>query len=109
MAFGHDVGMVVVFLGDGTRYSRTSQFWFGGLVKANRGPRFCRAASGAYGHDCRHVPGFGRYASLPDVQRIVVSVVLGTASVATLMWLAGKIPPPGFAEFFVQSLLLTFA
>jgi FlaA1/EpsC-like NDP-sugar epimerase len=50
--------------------------------------------------------GLWRYASLPDVQRIVVSVIAGTSGVALTMWLAGKIPPPGFAQFFIQALLL---
>jgi FlaA1/EpsC-like NDP-sugar epimerase len=50
--------------------------------------------------------GLWRYASLPDVQRIVVSVLCGTLASATVLWFTGRIPPPGFAEFFIQSLLL---
>jgi FlaA1/EpsC-like NDP-sugar epimerase len=50
--------------------------------------------------------GLWRYASLPDVQRIVVSVLCGTLTSALILVLAGKIPPPGFAEFFIQALLL---
>jgi FlaA1/EpsC-like NDP-sugar epimerase len=107
MAFGHDVGMVAVSWA-------VALALFGALPGTNS-EGFARlllilsfavplqalmaTIAGMY-------QGLWRYASLPDVQRIVVSVVLGTASVAALMYLAGKIPPPGFAEFFVQSLLL---
>lgn len=107
MAFGHDVGMVVVSWAMalalfGALPNSGSEGWSRlTVVLAFAVPLQALMATiaGMY-------QGLWRYASLPDVQRIVVSVVLGTASVATLMWLAGKIPPPGFAEFFVQSLLL---
>ena len=50
--------------------------------------------------------GLWRYASLPDVQRIVVSVVVGTSASALTLWVAGWMQSPGFAHFFIQALLL---
>ncbi|MBL8520189.1 MAG: polysaccharide biosynthesis protein [Betaproteobacteria bacterium] len=107
MAFCHDAGMVVVswavaltlfglLPGQGAEgWSRLA------LILSFAVPlqAFIATLAGMY-------QGLWRYASLPDVQRIVVSVVLGTAAVAFVMWVAGKVPPPGFAEFFVQSLML---
>lgn len=107
LAFGHDLGMVLVSWAValslfGTIPGSGFEGWDRlALVLAFALPvqAFVATLAGMY-------QGLWRYASLPDVQRIVVSVVLGTASVASLMWIAGKIPPPGFPEFFVQSLML---
>jgi FlaA1/EpsC-like NDP-sugar epimerase len=50
--------------------------------------------------------GLWRYASLPDVQRIVASVVAGSLAVAATLWAGGWLVGLGFAHFFVQTLLL---
>lgn len=50
--------------------------------------------------------GLWRYASLPDVQRIVVSVVVGSSASAFILWAAGWLQALGFAHFFIQALLL---
>ena len=50
--------------------------------------------------------GLWRYASLPDVQRIVVSVVAGSCASALLLLAAGWMQSLGFAHFFIQALLL---
>lgn len=50
--------------------------------------------------------GLWRYASLPDVQRIVMSVVAGSIASALFLWAAGWMQPFGFAHFFFQALLL---
>ena len=50
--------------------------------------------------------GLWRYASLPDVQRIVVSVVAGSIASAFALWVAGWTQSLGFAHFFIQALLL---
>ncbi|MFN8696386.1 MAG: polysaccharide biosynthesis protein, partial [Burkholderiales bacterium] len=50
--------------------------------------------------------GLWRYASLPDVQRIVAAVVAGSLAVAATLWAGGWLIGLGFAHFFVQSLLL---
>ena len=50
--------------------------------------------------------GLWRYASLPDVQRIVISVVAGSSATALTLWAAEWIPLVGFAHFFIQALLL---
>ena len=50
--------------------------------------------------------GLWRYASLPDVQRIVASVVAGSLAVALTVWVGGWLGKLGFAQFFVQVLLL---
>lgn len=50
--------------------------------------------------------GLWRYASLPDVQRIVVSVVVGSSATALMLWVAGWMHTLGFAHFFIQALLL---
>ena len=50
--------------------------------------------------------GLWRYASLPDVQRIVASVVAGSLAVALTIWVGGWLGKLGFAQFFVQTLLL---
>ncbi len=50
--------------------------------------------------------GLWRYASLPDVQRIVVSVLAGSLVSACVLWAAGWMHALGFAHFFIQALLL---
>ena len=50
--------------------------------------------------------GLWRYASLPDVQRIVLSVVAGSSASAFTFWVAGRMQTLGFAHFFIQALLL---
>ena len=50
--------------------------------------------------------GLWRYASLPDVQRIVVSVVAGSSASALILWVFGWMQTLGFAHFFIQALLL---
>ena len=50
--------------------------------------------------------GLWRYASLPDVQRIVASVCAGSLAVALTLWTGGWLDAVGFPEFFVQTLLL---
>lgn len=50
--------------------------------------------------------GLWRYASLPDVQRIVASVLAGSLAVALTIWVGGWLGNLGFAQFFVQTLLL---
>ena len=50
--------------------------------------------------------GLWRYASLPDVQRIVASVVAGSVAVGLTIWAGGWLGKLGFAQFFVQSMLL---
>ena len=50
--------------------------------------------------------GLWRYASLPDVQRIVASVLAGSLAVALTIWVGGWLGALGFAQFFIQTLLL---
>ena len=50
--------------------------------------------------------GLWRYASLPDVQRIVASVVAGSLAIGLTIWVGGWLGALGFAQFFVQTLLL---
>ena len=50
--------------------------------------------------------GLWRYASLPDVQRIVASVLAGSLAVGLSIWAGGWQGNLGFAHFFVQTLLL---
>ncbi|MFN5541479.1 MAG: hypothetical protein ACK499_04140, partial [Betaproteobacteria bacterium] len=50
--------------------------------------------------------GLWRYASLPDVQRIVATVVAGTLAVAATLWAGDWMGALVFSHFFVQSLLL---
>ena len=50
--------------------------------------------------------GLWRYASLPDVQRIVASVVAGSVAVGLTVWVGDWLGKIGFAQFFVQSMLL---
>jgi FlaA1/EpsC-like NDP-sugar epimerase len=50
--------------------------------------------------------GLWRYASLPDVQRIVASVVAGSIAVSATLWAGGWLQGLTFAHFFVQTLLL---
>ena len=50
--------------------------------------------------------GLWRYASLPDVQRIVASVFAGSLAVGLTAWVGGWLGKVGFAQFFVQTLLL---
>ena len=50
--------------------------------------------------------GLWRYASLPDVQRIVASVVAGSVAVALTLLAGGWMDTLGFAHFFIQALLL---
>ncbi len=50
--------------------------------------------------------GLWRYASLPDVQRIVASVCAGSIAVALTLWVGGWVEAVRFPEFFVQTLLL---
>jgi FlaA1/EpsC-like NDP-sugar epimerase len=50
--------------------------------------------------------GLWRYASLPDVQRIVASVVAGSIATALTLFAGGWMEPLVFAHFFIQSLLL---
>lgn len=50
--------------------------------------------------------GLWRYASLPDVQRIVATVAAGTLAVAATLWAGDWMGALVFSHFFVQSLLL---
>ena len=50
--------------------------------------------------------GLWRYASLPDVQRIVASVLAGSLAIGLTVWAGGWLGKLGFAQFFVQTLLL---
>ena len=50
--------------------------------------------------------GLWRYASLPDVHRIVLSVAAGSSATAWVLWAADWMPSVGFAHFFIQALLL---
>ena len=50
--------------------------------------------------------GLWRYASLPDVQRIVLSVLAGSSASALILWSIDGIHQLGFAHFFIQALLL---
>lgn len=50
--------------------------------------------------------GLWRYASLPDVQRIVASVCAGSVAISLALWAGSWLGGVGFAEFFVQTLLL---
>jgi FlaA1/EpsC-like NDP-sugar epimerase len=50
--------------------------------------------------------GLWRYASLPDVQRIVASVIAGTAALAATLWAGNWLQSVSFAYFFIQALLL---
>jgi FlaA1/EpsC-like NDP-sugar epimerase len=50
--------------------------------------------------------GLWRYASLPDLQRIIVTVVASTSAVAATLWAGGWLGNLAFSYFFVQSLLL---
>ena len=50
--------------------------------------------------------GLWRYASLPDVQRIVASVLVGSIAVGLGIWAVGWLGNFGLAYFFVQTLLL---
>ena len=50
--------------------------------------------------------GLWRYASLPDVQRIVASVLIGSLAVGLGIWAVGWLGNLGVAHFFVQTLLL---
>ncbi|MBI3716418.1 MAG: polysaccharide biosynthesis protein, partial [Betaproteobacteria bacterium] len=50
--------------------------------------------------------GLWRYASLPDVQRIVASSVAGSVAVALTLWTGNWLGSLDFARFFVQTLLL---
>ncbi len=50
--------------------------------------------------------GLWRYASLPDVQRIVATVVAGTIAVAATLWAGEWMGKLVFSHFFVQALLL---
>ncbi len=50
--------------------------------------------------------GLWRYASLPDVQRIVASVLVGSLAVGLGIWAVGWLGKFGLAHFFVQTLLL---
>lgn len=50
--------------------------------------------------------GLWRYASLPDVQRIVATVLAGTAAVAATLWAGDWLAGLSFSHFFVQALLL---
>jgi len=50
--------------------------------------------------------GLWRYASLPDVQRIVASASAGSVAVALTLWAGGWLGAVRFPEFFVQTLLL---
>lgn len=50
--------------------------------------------------------GLWRYSSLPDVQRIVASVIAGSTAVALTLWVGGWNSGFAFAHFAVQALLL---
>ena len=50
--------------------------------------------------------GLWRYASLPDVQRIVASVVTGTVAIAAAIWGGNWMRELTFPHFFIQALLL---
>jgi FlaA1/EpsC-like NDP-sugar epimerase len=50
--------------------------------------------------------GLWRYASLPDVQRIVATGIAGTTAVAATLWAGDWLNGLTFSHFFVQALLL---
>jgi FlaA1/EpsC-like NDP-sugar epimerase len=50
--------------------------------------------------------GLWRYASLPDVQRIVATGIAGTTAVAATLWAGDWLYGLTFSHFFVQALLL---
>ncbi len=50
--------------------------------------------------------GLWRYASLPDVQRIVATVFAGTLALGATLWAGGWLGTLTFPHFFVQALLL---
>lgn len=50
--------------------------------------------------------GLWRYASLPDVQRIVASATAGTIAVAVTLWVGNWLLGLTFSHFFIQTLLL---
>ncbi len=50
--------------------------------------------------------GLWRYASLPDVLRIVSTVMAGTIAVAATLWAGNWLGTLSFSHFFVQALLL---
>jgi FlaA1/EpsC-like NDP-sugar epimerase len=50
--------------------------------------------------------GLWRYASLPDVQRIVATVAAGSLAVAATLWAGNWLGMLSFSHFFVQALLL---
>ncbi len=50
--------------------------------------------------------GLWRYASLPDVQRIVATVVAGSIAVAATLWAGGWLGALTISHFLVQALLL---
>jgi len=50
--------------------------------------------------------GLWRYASLPDVQRIVATGIAGTTAVAATLWAGDWLISLTFSHFFVQALLL---
>lgn len=50
--------------------------------------------------------GLWRYASLPDLQRIVVTVVAGSTALGATLWAGSWLGALTFSHFFVHSLLL---
>lgn len=50
--------------------------------------------------------GLWRYASLPDVQRILASVVAGTIAIVIALYLGNWAPTLTYAHFLIQALLL---
>ena len=109
LAFGHDLAMLVISWG--VTFSLFSEplsainsvepYLGMGLLLAVAIPvqALVSVVFGMY-------QGLWRYASLPDVQRIVASVVAGSLAVALTIWVGGWLGKLGFAQFFVQTLLL---
>ncbi len=109
LAFVHDVAMLVIswvitfslFSDSLSAFSSTEILPSMGLLLAVAIPvqTIVSIVFGMY-------QGLWRYASLPDVQRIVASVVAGSLAVALTVWAGGWLGRLGFAQFFVQTLLL---
>lgn len=108
LAFAHDICMLAaswlitialfVLASETTTHAELSTYW---PVLAVAIPLQALVATifGMY-------QGLWRYASLPDVQRIVATGIAGTFAVATTLWTGGWLNGLTFSHFFVQALLL---
>jgi FlaA1/EpsC-like NDP-sugar epimerase len=109
LAFVHDIAMLVIswvvavalFSTVASETSAASVFGGLGLVLLIAIP-LQAAVSTLFGM----YQGLWRYASLPDVQRIVVTVLAGTLALGATLWVGGWFSGLTFSHFFVQALLL---